>query len=386
MNDDLLVRVEGVSKKFCRSLKKSLWYGMQDLGNELRGRRHGGDGELRPDEFWAVKDVGFELKRGECLGLIGRNGAGKTTLLRMLSGLIKPDQGRIEMRGRVGALIALGAGFNPVLTGRENIFVNGSILGLTSKEINERFEDIVDFAGIGRFIDTPVQSYSSGMQVRLGFAVASTLDPDVLVIDEILAVGDLSFRLKCMTRIGELMDRAAVIFVSHHMELIDHLCHKVALLGEGNLVYCGATSEGIDRYAEDQESEQLEKIHCVDWITDIAFTQNSELVHYRDGLDLCLVFNAGERSEDCMLRVCFIDRSNRTIAEWRSIDHGIPINIGLGMNKIDVSIQTLPLAKGRYTLNVNLQPNNSSQYFVSGTALGAIDVIGSKRCENSVIL
>jgi lipopolysaccharide transport system ATP-binding protein len=139
---DTLIKVESVSKKFCRSLKKSLWYGMQDLGNELIGKRHGGNGELRPDEFWAVDDVSFELRRGECLGLIGRNGAGKTTLLRMLNGLIKPDKGRIETRGRVGALIALGAGFNPILTGRENIFVNASVLGLSQKETKKNLKKL----------------------------------------------------------------------------------------------------------------------------------------------------------------------------------------------------------------------------------------------------
>ena len=160
---DTLVRVSGVSKKFCLSLKKSLWYGLCDMGRELTGRRRGEHGGLRTKEFWAVNNVSFELKRGECLGLIGRNGAGKTTLLKMLNGLIKPDAGRIEMRGRVGALIALGAGFNPILTGRENIYVNGSVLGLTKKEIGAKLDEIVDFAEIGDFIDTPVQNYSSGM-------------------------------------------------------------------------------------------------------------------------------------------------------------------------------------------------------------------------------
>src|SRR5210317_171061 len=156
---DTLVKVEGVSKKFCRSLKKSLWYGMQDLGNEVIGRRHGGNGELRNNEFWAVDDVSFELKRGECLGLIGANGAGKSTLLKMLNGLIKPDKGRIEMNGRVGALIELGAGFNPILTGRENIYVNGAVLGFTKEEISRKFDEIVEFAELDEFINTPVQNY-----------------------------------------------------------------------------------------------------------------------------------------------------------------------------------------------------------------------------------
>ena len=162
MSNEVLIKVDGVSKKFCRSLKKSLWYGLKDIASEAAGRRSGDD-RLRPEEFLAVNDVSFEVKRGECLGLIGRNGAGKTTLLKMLNGLIKPDKGRIEMRGRVGALIALGAGFNPILTGRENIYVNGSVLGLTKREIDHKIDKIIDFSEIRDFIDVPVQSYSSGM-------------------------------------------------------------------------------------------------------------------------------------------------------------------------------------------------------------------------------
>src|SRR5215471_12440095 len=156
MNSDVLVRVDRVSKKFCRSLKRSLWYGVTDTAADLLGGRS--SDQLRTDEFWAVDNVSFELARGECLGLIGRNGAGKTTLLKMLNGLIKPDTGRIEMAGRVGALISLGAGFNPVLTGRENIYVNGSVLGLSTKEIDSKLPEIVEFAEVRDFIDTPVQS------------------------------------------------------------------------------------------------------------------------------------------------------------------------------------------------------------------------------------
>ncbi|HIP72872.1 MAG TPA: ABC transporter ATP-binding protein, partial [Anaerolineae bacterium] len=192
---DILVNVENVSKKFCRNLKRSLWYGVKDVGAEMFGR--GSERiELRSQEFWAVKDVSFQLKRGETLGLIGHNGAGKTTMLRMLNGLIKPDTGRITVRGRIQALIALGAGFNPVLTGRENIYVNASVLGISKAETDRRFDQIVDFSGIEEFIDTPVQSYSSGMVVRLGFSIAAHLEPDILLVDEVLAVGDLAFKTK----------------------------------------------------------------------------------------------------------------------------------------------------------------------------------------------
>jgi lipopolysaccharide transport system ATP-binding protein len=248
--NDTLLKVDGVSKKFCLSLKKSLWYGLQDLGNELRGRRHGGNGQLRADEFWAVRDVSFELRRGECLGLVGQNGAGKTTLLRMLNGLIKPDQGRIEIRGRVGALIALGAGFNPILTGRENIYINGSMLGLSKRYIDTKLEEIIDFAELGTFIDTPVRYYSSGMGVRLGFSVAAILlEPDVLFLDEVLAVGDIGFVIKCLNRMRKLTANSAVVFVSHSMPNISMFCNRVMVMKHGvTLLDSQNPAEGIDCY------------------------------------------------------------------------------------------------------------------------------------------
>ncbi len=254
-DSDVLVRVSGVSKKFCLSLKKSLWYGLKDMGNELLGRRHGGNGELRPKEFWAVHDVGFELKRGESLGLIGHNGAGKTTLLKMLNGLIKPDAGRIEMRGRVGALIALGAGFNPILTGRENIYVNASVLGLSKRETDAKIDEIIDFAEIGDFIETPVQNYSSGMAVRLGFAVASSLNPDVLLLDEVLAVGDMGFQAKCFNRLGEMRRKGiAFILVSHNMHHISRYCERVLYLKHGRIAHCGDAARGIAAFEADMQA------------------------------------------------------------------------------------------------------------------------------------
>src|SRR5438034_3103829 len=255
MSDDVLVRVEGVSKKFCRSLKKSLWYGLRDMAAEAVGGSRNHD-RLRPDEFWAVNNVSFELRRGECLGLIGRNGAGKTTLLKMLNGLIKPDGGRIEMHGRVGALIALGAGFNPILTGRENIYVNGAVLGMSKKEITCKLDEIVEFAEIADSIDTPVQSYSSGMQVRLGFAIAAKLiKPDILFLDEVLAVGDLPFRVKCLNTVAELIQEAAVVFVSHSMPQVARISSNAMLLEHGAIRYSGNdVAHAIDLYLQEFES------------------------------------------------------------------------------------------------------------------------------------
>ncbi|HXV79473.1 MAG TPA: ABC transporter ATP-binding protein [Candidatus Binatia bacterium] len=296
---DVLVKVEGVSKKFCRSLKRSLWYGVEDIVADLHPFKRNGssikthslrtgtqvgfslntngapnaatpafgsaetDGRkvegLRPDEFWAVNNVSFELHRGECIGLIGANGAGKTTLLKMLNGLIKPDEGRIQMHGRVGALIALGAGFNPILTGRENVYVNGTVLGLSKKEIDAKFDEIVDFSGLDEFIDMPVQSYSSGMQVRLGFAVARAVMPDILLIDEVLAVGDASFQTKCINAIKSLQKQGvAIILVSHNMNNILKYCNSAIYLKHGIVVDIGPINLVSMNYLRDQEAMATE--------------------------------------------------------------------------------------------------------------------------------
>ena len=244
-----VVEVEQVSKKFCRRLRYSLWYGLTDLAAELTGRNGKDDLQLRQAEFLAVDDVSFVLRPGECIGLIGHNGAGKSTLLKMLNGLIRPDRGRITMRGRVGALIELGAGFSPVLTGRENIYINGAVLGFSKREIDAKFDEIVDFAELHEAIDASVQTYSSGMYVRLGFAVAAQLDPDILLVDEILAVGDAAFRLKCMRTIRERVDAGmAILLVSHDMRSIMNICHRVIWLDRGGIRETGFPTEVCTRY------------------------------------------------------------------------------------------------------------------------------------------
>jgi len=248
-NSEVLVKVENVSKKFCRRLRRALWYGLKDLTSELLGGSNSHNDVLRKDEFWALKDVSLHVRSGDTLGLIGRNGAGKTTLLRMLNGLIKPDDGCIRIKGRVQALIALGAGFNPILTGRENIYVNASVLGIPKAETDRRFDAIVDFSGIEEFIETPVQNYSSGMVVRLGFAVAAHMEPDILLVDEVLAVGDEEFQRKCLDRIGELKEKgAAIILVSHNMHTISTFANKVILLNNGKHTEFSNVSEGIKAY------------------------------------------------------------------------------------------------------------------------------------------
>jgi len=378
MSDDVLVRVENVSKRFCRSLKRSLWYGLQDLGSELGGRRHGGGGglpqssadvELRKDEFWAVKDVSFELRRGECLGLIGRNGAGKTTLLRMLNGLIKPDTGRIEMQGRVGALIALGAGFNPVLTGRENIYNNASILGITKSEVKSKLDEIIDFSGIDDFIDMPVQSYSSGMQVRLGFAVASSLKPDILIIDEVLAVGDNGFRVKCFERISRIKKECAIIFVSHQMIQIGKICTRGIVLERGRKsTLHNDIQDSISTYnslfpVESQSHlfGNISRIQCE--LSKDGPTNKTKTFYHGERLSLKLLIES-ECKMRCEILLTFSDSEDRSITQaCSSTGQGEPIMLNPGENQILATIKHIPLAVGTYPLSVSIFSIDAGQVF-----------------------
>lgn len=207
-------------------------------------------------EFWALNDVSFEVKRGETVGIIGRNGSGKSTLLQMICGTLSPTQGHVEVNGRVAALLELGAGFNPEFTGRENIFMNGTLLGLSKQEIEARYDDIVAFADVGMFIDQPVKMYSSGMYVRVAFAIAASMDPSILIVDEALAVGDLAFQAKCMVRLRELMDRGTtVLFVSHDMSSVRNICSKVLWLRQGRTVAYGDPKEVVGAYVGEMNLE-----------------------------------------------------------------------------------------------------------------------------------
>lgn len=251
-----LISVKNVSKKFCRDLKRSLYYGMLDLGKELIGTPVSDGVTLRNNEFWAINNISFELNRGECLGILGHNGAGKTTLLRILNGLIKPDNGKVTIRGKVGALISLGAGFNPILTGKENVYAAGAILGLSKREIDKKYNSIVSFSELENFMDSPVQNYSSGMQVRLGFSVAAHMEPDILIIDEILAVGDIAFRTKCHNTITNNLSSCAIIVVTHSLQSMARLATKLLVLKNGENLFLGSNiAQGIDIYSANFKKE-----------------------------------------------------------------------------------------------------------------------------------
>jgi lipopolysaccharide transport system ATP-binding protein len=323
---DILIKAEGVSKKFCKSLKRSMLYGVQDIARNMLGM-YSQTGELKAGEFWANDDISFELKRGECLGLIGPNGSGKSTLLKILNGIISPDKGRIEIRGRVGALIEVGAGFHPMLTGRENIYINGSILGFSKKEMDKKFDEIVEFAELDDFIDTPVKHYSSGMRVRLGFAVAAQMKPDLLLVDEVLAVGDLGFTLKCLNWIDATLEGTTFIFVSHSMPMVSRICSDVIVMnhgvihhqskdvGSGIATYYGlfASQETLVTYNRDNKSELIE--------ASVVGTIRESLSTIKRLDDLCVkfVFDVDNAVESPAISLFFLDKEQRPIAECCNI-------------------------------------------------------------------
>ena len=243
------MRCNGLGKKFSRDLKSSLKYAVADIAKDLvfpKRSKSRLTERLRKDEFWALQDISFELRRGECLGLLGKNGAGKSTLLRILSGILKQDYGSFEVNGSIGGIIALGAGFNPILTGRENLRVYAAIKGISQKILRQKEEEIIEFSEIGNFIDSPFRTYSSGMQVRLAFSAAAILHvPDVLLVDEVLAVGDMQFIGKCFNLIEDIKSRCSVILVSHSMANIRRFCNRACLLSDGQIVYADENVENV---------------------------------------------------------------------------------------------------------------------------------------------
>ena len=254
MKAPALVAVEAVAKKYCRDLRKSLRYGLQDIARALVGRS-ADPATLRPGEFWALRDVSLDLAGGECVGVIGPNGAGKSTLLRLIHGRLPPDRGRITLRGKLAAISELGIGFNPVLSGRENIFHNAALLGLSRADTAGLLDEIVYFSELAEFIDAPVFTYSSGMRARLGYAVAAHLDPDALLIDEVLTVGDLAFRRKCVQHMQRFLARGkSVLLVSHDMYTVQTLCDRTIYLERGEVAFAGASTDAVHRYLKARRS------------------------------------------------------------------------------------------------------------------------------------
>ncbi|OUL36822.1 ABC transporter ATP-binding protein [Nostoc sp. T09] len=380
-DSEIVLSVNGVSKKFCRDLKRSLMYGVQDITSELLGLREKSD-KLRTKEFWALDNVSFELRRGEALGLVGKNGSGKSTLLRIIAGLIKPDTGFVEVNGRVAPLIALGAGFNPILTGRENIYANMSILGLSTKEIDERFDEVVDFAEIGDAIDAPVQSYSSGMAARLGFACAIHVNPEILLIDEVLAVGDIKFRVKCYRYLAKLREQGTTfILVSHDPNAILGVCKSSIYLSQGNVIAVGDTSSIMNRYEEDLfmknrgnlanqlvlPKKSVEEGTDLN-ITYLCFKDNEGKIAKSlvsgQRVTFCIGCQVHKSIDNVTLNLLVREESggDETILRLSSFNDNKYFNIQPGEHELQVQMQYLCLKPGLYSMKLGI--SKSSLYIL----------------------
>jgi lipopolysaccharide transport system ATP-binding protein len=283
-----VIKVENLSKEYRFGVigHGTLYKDLQSWWARSRGKEdpnskislHSGPARTG-ERFWALRGVSFDVKEGEVLGIIGRNGAGKSTLLKILSRVTTPTEGHVKMRGRVSSLLEVGTGFHQELTGRENVYLNGMIHGMTKAEIDKKFDEIVDFSGIEKFIDTPVKRYSSGMNVRLGFAVAAHLEPEILIVDEVLAVGDAEFRQKCMDKMRDVSEGGrTVLFVSHRMSAIRELCERGILLEAGRIVHRGPTDEVVEKYLTSSSSDQNMN---ADILPEKHYYENTELEIYR---------------------------------------------------------------------------------------------------------
>lgn len=375
MTDDISISVEHVSKKYCKSLKRSMFYGVKDIAKNTLGMSSQPD-TLRKSEFWAVDDVSFELKRGETLGIIGPNGSGKTTLLKMLNGIFWPDKGKIAIEGRVGALIAVGAGFHPLLNGRENIYINAAVMGMTKKEVDKKFDEIVAFADIGDFLDTPVKFYSSGMFVRLGFAVAAHCNPDILLIDEVLAVGDYGFQNKCIAWLNNFRNSGKIIIiVSHNLWHIEKIANQALLLNFGKAISYGLPKDVVSDYFKSGVAENSVPLENV---SDSVSGKKIEITDVKlvdgDGSKRNF-FESGETATIQLLikSHCDINYLEVTLCIYR--EDGVQIhgtnnsrhNVNFSFKKgeeslIELRYQQLRLLRGTYYVNIGLTKDSLSPH------------------------
>lgn len=360
-----VLEVCNVSKRFARRLQTSLRYGVVDALRDMIGfpPRQG----LGHEEFWALDNVSFTVRRGESIGLLGANGAGKSTLLKTIAGLIKPDRGHVNVRGRVGALIELGAGMHPLLSGRENIRVNAAVLGLSQRELAAKLDEIIAFADLGDFIDAPVQSYSSGMRVRLGFAVAAHLEPDLLLVDEVLAVGDVSFRMKCFQRIEKLINTGtSLILVSHSVIDIARVCSRVLVLKQGHGDVTPSVETGIALYQElGLAAEPIETSSKDVWLESVT-------LHPVPGRPTATLFTGDELSFDVRivsqlprpklrLIVHVYSASLGVLGSFASPADGLVWSLQRSAT-IRVTLPALPLLVGAYSITVSLYGEGRQEY------------------------
>ncbi|QHT70537.1 ABC transporter ATP-binding protein [Rhodocytophaga rosea] len=364
---DIAIKVEGVAKLYQIGQNKSSSF-RESLMQKLTFLK-GGE-RKQANDFWALQDVSFEINQGEAVGIIGKNGAGKSTLLKILSRITRPAKGRIEINGRVASLLEVGTGFHPELSGRENVYLNGTILGMTRKEIKSRFDEIVDFSGVEKFIDTPVKYYSSGMYVRLAFAVAAHLEPEILIIDEVLAVGDAEFQKKCLGKMGEVAGQGrTVIFVSHDMQAVTTLTTKAIFLKKGKVDFMGTTSDVVNHYINDNKVTDLiyrdstaalkPKISKVELFTSLP--NNVQMNGEEFAVEITISTPAPIKG--ACLSFHIIDAKERNYAHLWTFDSDMPMCREAGTHKIRCFIPKLKLYMGKYFLKLYFSEPPGGQFF-----------------------
>jgi lipopolysaccharide transport system ATP-binding protein len=359
-----------------RSLARRLWRALRPPTSSLSAVR---SSPPATEDFWALQDVSFEVRPGEMVGIIGRNGAGKSTLLKILSRITDPTTGRVEIDGRIASLLEVGTGFHPELTGRENIYLNGAILGMTRIEIRRKFDEIVAFAEVEKFLDTPVKRYSSGMYVRLAFAVAAHLEPEILIVDEVLAVGDAQFQQKCIGKMGEVVKAGrTVLFVSHNMAAIENLCPRCILLKQGTVEVDGPAAQTLPIYLADflrPNSEVLAKRTDREGVGTIRLVDVQVSVNNR----ACVAATTGK---PCTLRFDFMSASKANISpsiaftirdsraqflsRLSSDDAGSSLSVAEGRGAFLCHIQKLPLIPGQYRITPTISINGEVSDYIEG--------------------
>jgi lipopolysaccharide transport system ATP-binding protein len=339
--------------------------------------------ELKAREFWALKDVSFQISRGEAVGIIGANGSGKSTTLKLLSGILKPTKGEIKVNGRLSALIEVAAGFHPDLTGRENIYLNGTILGMRTPEIDRKFDEIVEFSGLEDFIDTPVKRYSSGMYARLGFSVAAHVDPDILLVDEVLSVGDMSFQQRCMEKMQEkIRSEVAVIFVSHNLAAVANLCDRAILLNKGNVIVDGPCETAIEAYVKamgswDSKSERGDRrIRFLEAQFKAGGGQKPNMVKPHTPCQLAVVFEC--ESHIPPFNVEFIIRRTQDMSYCyaaTTLELGLPLFKLTPRERLAVYFQfDAHLTRGHYRVDLNVRDPKGAGFLLAATGVAAFTV------------
>ena len=342
-------------------------------------------------DFWAVKDVSFEVRRGESLGIIGHNGAGKSTILKLLSNITTPTHGEITINGRLSALLEVGSGFHPELTGRENIYLSGSILGMRRAEIANKLDSIIDFSGVRPFIDVPVKRYSSGMYVRLGFSITAHLDPDILLLDEVLAVGDLEFQEKCKKRIGELHRRGTtLVFISHDLTAVRNLCQRVLLLQKGQILVEGAPDEIIRRYTETanfhQTSQVLGETRIAE-ITNVSFCDARRNLgsgfFTGEPLTARLEYLIHDQIPDGSVSLLFLSSDGNIAAQWTTSLDGTGFTIKRGVGSLEFSCLELGLQPGVYQIDACIEDAGTKEVFEWQHGCTSIHVEAGKKIRGN---